>query len=442
MKTSAHTVFMLGIGGVGMSALARHYLDSGWKVGGYDRQPNDFTAELERLGARLVFDDRVDSLDPPFAHAEECLVVYTPAVPRETVLFQWFLGQGHRVLKRAEALAEVVADYEVLAVAGTHGKTTTSSMLSHLLTQAGADPTVFLGGWSLDLKGNYRKGQSQWCVVEADEFDRSFLRLHPRHAVVTSMEPDHLDIYGDADQFEAGFKAFADQVQGKLYAKSGLPLRAQTYGLGVGADYRADYSVEAGAYRFSLKGPDLEVEARIAYPGVHNLENAIAASVLAHSAGLSAGHISAGLSSFRGVRRRFEYALRRPDRVLIDDYAHHPGELKVLIDSVKELHPGLPLWLVFQPHLYSRTRDFAEGFREQLARADVLLLLPIYPARELPISGVNSAMLLDAHREGQQFLVSPEQAVARVEAAQPSLVVVAGAGSIDRWVDPLQKVLQ
>jgi len=442
MKTTAHTVFMLGIGGVGMSALARHYLDSGCTVGGYDRQPNDFTEVLESLGARLLFDDRVDSLDALFANPEACLVVYTPAVPRDTALFQWFVERGHRMLKRSEALAEIVADYDVLAVAGTHGKTTTSSLLAHVLTQAGADPTVFLGGWSLDLKGNYRKGQSQWCVVEADEFDRSFLRLHPRHAVVTSMEPDHLDIYGDAAQFEAGFKAFADQVQGFLYAKAGLPLKGQTYGLGVEADYRADYSVEQGGYRFSLAGPDLAFETRIVYPGVHNLENAVAASVLAHSAGLSAAQISAGLSSFRGVRRRFEYALRRPDRVLIDDYAHHPGELKVLIDSVRELHPDQPLWLVFQPHLYTRTRDFAEGFREQLARADVLLLLPIYPARERPIPGVDSALLLDPSRKGHQFLASPEQAVAQIEQAQPGLVVVAGAGSIDRWVEPIQKVLQ
>ncbi len=445
MKTSEFAsgrIFFLGIGGVGMSALAQHYLSLGFEVGGYDRQRSEFTDLLEQLGALIWFDDRPELMPQGFADPSQCTVVYTPAIPAQLAWLLEFNRLGHRLMKRSEALAEVLAPMKVLAVAGTHGKTTTSSLLAHLLVHAGFDPTVFLGGWSLDLGGNYRRGASDWCVVEADEFDRSFLRLSPEKAVITSMEPDHLDIYGAEDEFIAGFKAFAANVRGTLFVRKGLPLDASTYALGEPADCSGTYQLKPGAYLLSVSAHELEFDALVRYPGRHNLENALAACALAQSVGLNADQLKAGLECFSGVKRRFEYVLRTDHQTFIDDYAHHPGELKALIDSVLELHPNQPLCLIFQPHLYTRTRDFADGFREQLARADRLLLLPIYPARELPIEGVESQVLLDPGASGQQSVVEPEEAVDWVRVHKPRLLVTAGAGSIDRWLTELKKALQ
>ena len=425
-----------------MSALAQHYLAQGYQLAGYDRQRSEFTDLLERLGAQIWFEDRPESMPEGFENPEQCRVVYTPAIPAQLSWFLEFKRLGHRMIKRSEALGEVLASKKVLAVAGTHGKTTTSSLLAHLLVDAGVDPTVFLGGWSLDLGGNYRSGQSEWCVVEADEFDRSFLRLSPEMAVVTSMDPDHLDIYGDETEFVAGFRAFAARVRSTLFVRKGLPLNARTYALGEPADYSGDYRLEPGGYRLKVRGPNLEFEAQVRFPGVHNLENALAACALAHSVGVEAEGLKSGLESFSGVKRRFEYVLRNEDHILIDDYAHHPGELKALIDSVRELHPDRELWLIFQPHLYTRTRDFALGFREQLSRADRLLLLPIYPARELPIEGVESEILLDPVAASRQAVLGVGQALEVVRRERPPLLVCAGAGSIDRMVSDLKEALR
>ena len=439
-----HNVYFIGIGGIGMSALARYFQFIGKNVAGYDKTQTQLTAELEENGIKIHFEDDVNLIDDSFKNTENTLVVITPAVPKNHTEWNYFLANNFTVKKRAEVLGIITKDTFCFAVAGTHGKTTTSSILGHVLYESGVDVTAFLGGIVEGYNTNLIGSGKTVTVVEADEFDRSFLHLHPNLSCVTSMDADHLDIYGDVAAIEESFREFAHKVPAEnLFIIKGLPLEGNTIAVNVGADYVAqNIRIENGFYVFDVKTKEEVIEnVKFGLPGHHNLTNALLAFAMAKSYGVEVEKIKSALASFKGVRRRFSFQIREENLVYIDDYAHHPTEINAVHQAVRELYPNKKIMACFQPHLFSRTKDFIDGFAESLAQFDELLLLEIYPARELPMEGVNSSWLLSKIKNENKRLVTKEELLISFKNSDATVYVTIGAGDIGEMVKDVKKVL-
>ena len=422
MKTlNSHMVF-IGIGGIGMSALARHCLHQGKPVFGYDKVRTELTELLESEGAIITYEENTNSY-PGWAPLETT-VVFTPAIPASNAWMSFF--SSFAPIKRAEALAGIANEKRCLAVAGTHGKTSTSALLTHILAEAGQDPTAFIGGVMSGTKTNYRHGNGPWVVVEADEFDRSFLHLQPEAAGITTIDADHLDIYGHEDILEEAFGAFRNQVTSAVFTPTELE-NTTAVGTAGSHAWASNIQPENGVFHFTLHLAGESVQTALHMPGHHNVSNAVLAASLAHFAGVPVGTIGDAIQSFAGIRRRFEYHLHQPI-ALIEDYAHHPTEINALIGSVQALYPNEKICVCFQPHLFSRTRDFMEGFAKALDSADEVLLLPIYPARELPIEGISSEAL--AAKMSKARVVEKASLITAIKAAQAGVVLMVGAGDI------------
>lgn len=439
-----HNVYFVGIGGIGMSALARYFQFIGKNVAGYDKTETQLTSELQENGIKIHFEDDINLIADSFKNSENTLVVITPAVPKNHSEWNFFLDNGFTVKKRAEVLGIITKDTFCFAVAGTHGKTTTSSILGHILYESGIDVTAFLGGIVEGYDSNLIGTGKTVTVVEADEFDRSFLHLHPNMSCVTSMDADHLDIYGDVAAIEASFKEFANKVPSEnLFIVKGLALEGKTIAVNIGADYIAqNIRIENGFYVFDIKtATELIENVKFGLPGHHNLTNALLAFAMAKSYGVENEKISTALASFKGVRRRFSFQIRTEKLVYIDDYAHHPTEINAVHQAVRELYPNKKIIACFQPHLYSRTKDFVESFAESLSQFDELLLLEIYPARELPIEGVNASWLLDKINSKNKQLVTKEKLLTCFQNSDADVYITIGAGDIGEMVKDIKKVL-
>lgn len=442
------SVYFIGIGGIGMSAIARYFNEHFVKVYGYDRTPTTLTQKLIDEGIEITFEDSVDTLIK-----EVSLVVYTPAIPVTNQQLIWYRENGYQVFKRSDVLQWITESLFSITVAGTHGKTTTSTLIAYLLQSTGFGCNAFLGGISVNYGKNYWGSERKLAVIEADEFDRSFLKLSPDIAVLTSMDPDHLDIYQNQESVEDAFIHYTKNIKpnGYLFVKHGLSrmdeLNAKqklTYGVNEpDADTRTinvrNYN---GGYLFDFESPFGDIK-DIEFPigGLHNVENATVAIAVGLMNGIEAGQIKKSIIGFKGIKRRFEYIIRQEQLVFIDDYAHHPTELKALIESAKRLNPGKKTLVVFQPHLYTRTRDFVEGFAESLDFADEVILLDIYPARELPIEGVSSKMILDKMTIEKKSILSKESLLNTLEHKSIELIVTAGAGNIDQLIEPIKNIL-
>ena len=438
-----HNVYFIGIGGIGMSALARYFQFIGKNVAGYDKTETQLTDELQALGLAIHFEDNINLIPKDF-YSENTLVVVTPAVPVSHSEWNYFIEREYTIKKRAEVLGLITKDTYCFAVAGTHGKTTTSSILGHILYESGVDVTAFLGGIVDNYNSNLIGSGKTVTVVEADEFDRSFLHLHPNVSCITSMDADHLDIYGDAAHIEDSFKEFAFKTTAEnLYVIKGLPLEGITIGVANDADFSAqNIRIENGFYVFDVKTPtELVSNVKFGLPGHHNLTNALLAFAMAKSYGVSNVNICAALASFKGVRRRFSFQIREENRVYIDDYAHHPTEINAVHQAVRELYPGKKIIAAFQPHLFSRTKDFADDFAKSLAQFDEILLLEIYPARELPMEGINSSWLLTKIDHPNKKLVNKNELITAFQNSDASVFVTIGAGDIGEMVKDIKKAL-
>ena len=438
-----HNVYFVGIGGIGMSAIANYFKSNGKNVAGFDRVSTKITESLQQMGIAVHFEDGVDLIPSEFKNSEDTIVVYTPAIPKNNLELNYLWENHFTVLKRSEILGLITKSTFCLAVAGTHGKTTTSTILGHILKEAGVNATSFLGGISENYKSNLILGGDEISVVEADEFDRSFLKLSPNIACITSMDADHLDIYGEKAELEKSFMDFADKVSQTLIIRKGLPLKGITYGIEENADYDAkNLKVEEGAYIFDVKTPTETIEnIKINLPGKHNVLNAVAALAMAHIFGVSLRVIAEALLNFKGIERRFSYKIKTENLVLIDDYAHHPTEINAVVDSVREMYPTKKIAGIFQPHLFSRTRDFIDDFAASLSRFDELILLEIYPARELPVEGVTSAWLLDKITIDDKQISSKENLVKNVLNLESQVIVMIGAGDIGELVSVIKNAL-
>lgn len=461
-----HRVYFLGIGGIGMSALARWFVHEGYTVSGYDRTPSPLTEELITEGMMVTFEDSLDSIPETVKKSpNSTLVVWTPAIPKDSIQLAFFQKNGFTLKKRSEVLGMVTKNFYTIAVAGTHGKTTTSSLLAHLFKDAGKPIAAFLGGITQNYQSNLILGKKKskkkrFVVVEADEFDRSFMRLHPNEAVVTSTDADHLDIYGDEATILDGFGDFVKLIdkKGRLFIQYNaadrlgserLPkISTRIYGLRSEGIRAENIQARPGSFVFDyVDGQKVIPQLELFIPGFHNVENALAAIAIASEHGITDQEIKKGLASFRGVKRRFEIHVNQNQMVYIDDYAHHPEEIRACLSSVIAMYPASKLTVVFQPHLFSRTRDFADGFSESLSLADEVVLLDIYPARELPIEGVTSEMLLEKIQSKKKALVSKEDLLNYLEKSAPEVLVTLGAGDIDRlvpkiasWMNSRQKL--
>lgn len=451
-------IYFIGIGGIGMSALARYFKSLGKTVAGYDKTPTSLTADLESEGIRIFFDDTIESIPEEFVSLKgadnKVMIVYTPAIPKDHKGLSFFKSLDFPVIKRAEVLGMITADTYTVAVAGTHGKTTTSSIIAHLLTHAGLNCTAFLGGIAKNYNSNYLPGNPAAgegiVVVEADEYDRSFLTLSPDLSVITSMDADHLDIYGDKDYMEESYRMFAKRLKpsGKLFFRQGLPLSdtvpvCASYSVEDRSDFMAvNMGIRDHKYYFDWTDnvtiiKDLSSD----LPGWHNVQNSVVAIAIAKVLGLSDELIRDGLRTYTGVKRRFDVQFRANNMVYIDDYAHHPEELRACISSVRALYPGKTILGIFQPHLFSRTRDFVDGFAQSLSMLDELLLLDIYPARELPIEGVDSTIILDKMTLESKSICKKEDVLEKLENKKFDILLTLGAGDIDQLVAPIRKYL-
>lgn len=460
--------FFIGIGGIGMSAIARYLHRNGNHVSGYDLTPSPLTAELEREGMAIFYEDKPEGMPN-----NTDIFVYTPAVPKDTAVYQWATGSGKPMRKRAEILGELTKSKRCIAVAGTHGKTSTSAMIAHLLSKSSVGCSAFLGGISKNFNSNeVTDDKSDFVVVEADEYDRSFLQLHPYISVITSIDPDHLDIYGDYEHLREAFHQFANQTQadGKLFLKQGVSLyeesdrHSQTEHAGhnhndthigtnmptvsyttsgIEADYYAwNVRTSRGNIYYDLRTPNGVIyDIELHHTALYNVENSVAAAAVALECGLSEHELRNGLKTYEGVQRRFDFRVATKDVVYIDDYAHHPKEIAATLDSIRFLYPNKRIVGIFQPHLYSRTADLADQFAEVLSTLDEAVLLPIYPAREKPIPGVTSGMILRKMNTLSKYLVSKEQLSDLIPALYPEVLVTLGAGDIDRLVPQIEKIL-
>lgn len=439
-----HNVFFIGIGGIGMSALARYFKFLGKNVSGYDKTPTTLTDELIASGIKIHFEDTIQLIPTNFT-VENTLVVITPAVPKEHSQWNYFLEHKFIVKKRSEVLGIITKDTYCFAVAGTHGKTTTSSILGHILYESGADVTSFLGGIVENYNSNLIGSGKTITVVEADEFDRSFLHLHPNMACVTSMDADHLDIYGDSSAIEASFVEFAEKVTDKslLFVPKGLPLEGKTVGINQEADFQAfNIRIENSEYVFDVQTPfETMQNIQFSLPGRHNLMNALMALAMAKTYGTPTADVVKALRSFKGIKRRFSYQLKTENLVYIDDYAHHPTEINAVHQAVTELYPNQKVLAVFQPHLFSRTRDFADDFAKSLSAFDEVLLLDIYPARELPMEGITSEWLLSKMTQKNKKLIPKENLIKTMLQSDATVYVTIGAGDIGELVPFIKKAL-
>lgn len=442
-------IYFLGIGGIGMSALARYFKSKNFNVGGYDKTPSDLTIELENEGMQIHYDDLGPSLPYIFQEPNDTLVIITPAIPVNMGERLHFQHKGFTILKRAEVLGIITRNSKALCVAGTHGKTTTSSMLAHLLNESTQKCSAFLGGISSNFNSNFiTDSDAELTVIEADEFDRSFLQLDPFASIITTTDADHLDIYGDATHFQEGFEKYAELIKpdGWLIKHHSVNLHHPhtiTYGINCDTDYKgSNLRYENGEFLMDLNTPSaFWPSVALGIPGIHNAENAIACIAMCLKLGIDEETIRKGLANFKGVKRRFEYHLKSDDLVYIDDYAHHPTEIHALISSVRLLYPSKRIIGVFQPHLFSRTRDFFNGFVHELSQLDEVILLPIYPAREEPISGITSDALLSKITASDKQLLEPKDALNHLSQIKTGVILTIGAGDIDRIVSPLKKLL-
>ncbi len=428
-----------------MSAIARYYNTKGFKVSGYDKTPSPLTEALESEGIEVHYEDNTDFVPK---NVEDTLVVYTPAIPKDMGELVYVQENGYRVIKRSRMLGEITRGQRCMAVAGTHGKTTTSTLTSHLFTASGAGCSAFLGGISKNYNSNLLISSNDVVVAEADEFDRSFLQLFPEVAVITSMDADHLDIYGDEAHIREAFKAFAGQVSGTLIAKHGLDITSEdtkaqikTYSFGNSeADFYAEALEEAGHFNLHYPGGVIE-DCVVGIPGWVNIENGVAASAIALTYGIDPQEIKKALASFSGVKRRFDLQVKNEKHIYIDDYAHHPEEISAALSSIRKAYPTMKLTAAFQPHLYTRTRDFAEEFAQALSTVDKLILLDIYPAREEPIPGVTSEIIFKDVTAPEKVLLRRDEFMKYMEKEEVELFVTLGAGDIDRFVEPIAKML-
>ena len=437
-------IYFIGIGGIGMSAIARYYNAKGYAVSGYDKTPSPLTEDLEREGIKVHYEDNISYVPQ---NVEDTLVVYTPAVPKDMGELVYVQEKGYRVIKRSRMLGEITRGQRCMAVAGTHGKTTTSTLTSHLFTASGEGCSAFLGGISKNYDSNLLISTNNVVVAEADEFDRSFLQLYPEIAVITSMDADHLDIYGDEAHIREAFKAFASQVSGTVIARYGLDITSsdtkaciKTYAIGnPEADFYAEL-LEDG--HFNLHYPSGVIEdCVVGIPGWVNIENAVGASAIALTYGIAPEKIKEALATFSGVKRRFDLQVRKPGCIYMDDYAHHPEEISAALSSIRNSYPDMKLTAVFQPHLYTRTRDFAPEFAQALSKADKLILLDIYPAREEPIPGVTSEIIFKDVTCPEKILLRRSELMDYLADEPVELLVTLGAGDIDRFVGDIAKML-
>lgn len=471
-------VFFLGIGGIGMSSLARYFKQKGLWVGGYDRIQSDLCRQMESEGMKIFFEDRVELIPDFFIKPSEgSLIVFTPSIPAHNKVKKYFESAGFPLWKRSVVLGKICENYRVIAVAGTHGKTTTCSMITHLLKTGGLDITSFLGGISTNYQTNFILGKSGIAVVEADEYDRSFLTLYPECAVITSMDADHLDIYGNLENMIVAYNQFASQViiNGELITKAGLPIKRKHLEYKIKDSYLKE-SVNPTKNSFILKSnlqktvePDIWAENihledgsfefdysenenplpgnhllrnHLFIPGRHNIENAVAAIRVSLQLGIMPDKIQEGLASFLGVKRRFEYIIKSECLIYIDDYAHHQDELRAFLTTVRELYPKRRITAIFQPHLFSRTRDFYLEMAESLSIADELYLMDVYPAREEPMDGISSKLILDNSYQKEKFILSGSEILERLKNGYSEVILTIGAGDIDRLVMPIKKILE
>lgn len=446
---SYKNIYFIGIGGIGMSAIARYYKFKGCNVSGYDKTESELTEELIAEGIGVHYEDNTDFIPKD---VENTLVVYTPAIPHDLKELVYVQEHGYTLLKRSKTLGEIAKGQRCLAVAGTHGKTTTSTLLAHIFTDSKVGCSAFLGGISKNYDTNLLVSHNPTIVAEADEFDRSFLQLFPEIAVITAMDADHLDIYGDLKHVHEAFQAFAGQVSGTVITKLGLDItpnhtkaRIMRYSYN---DPRADFYAdnlrkdECGYFTFNLKYPDGVIkDCRVGVPGWVNVENAVAASAIALVYGIDPEAIRHALGTFLGVKRRFDIHVNRPGCAYIDDYAHHPNEISTAISSMRDIFPGRRLTAIFQPHLYTRTRDFADEFAKALSAVDKLILLDIYPAREEPIPGVSSRLIFDKVTAPEKVLLKKEMLMKYLEDEKIDTLITFGAGNIDRFIPQITNLL-
>ena len=437
-------VFFIGIGGIGMSALARYFQFIGKNVVGYDKTASTLTSDLILAGIKIHFEDSI-ALIPKDFYIENTLVIITPAVPISHSQWQFFLERDFIIKKRAEVLGIITNNTFSFGVAGTHGKTTTTAILGHILFQSGIDVTAFVGGIVEGYNSNLIGNGKTVTVVEADEFDRSFLHLHPNIACITSTDADHLDIYGDAKSIEASFDEFANKVPDKsnLFIAKGIHIQGQTTGISDGSNYEViNKKISNGVYVFDVKTPTESItDITFALPGNHNLHNALMAIAMAKKYGISNQKIIQALASFKGIKRRFSYQIKTDSKIYIDDYAHHPTEINAVYQAVRELYPSDKVLAIFQPHLFSRTQDFACDFAKSLSQFDDVILLDIYPARELPIEGVTSSWLLDKIENSNKKLVLKQNLLTEVKNTKNKIIVTIGAGDIGEMVIDIKKTL-
>ncbi len=440
---NVHNIYFIGIGGIGMSALARYFKQMNKNVAGYDRTATTITSELIKLGIPIHFQDDISLVPSMYKDPENSIVVYTPAIPSSHSELTYFINNGYKIYKRSEVLGAITKNSFCFAVAGTHGKTTTSSILAHILNETGTPLTAFLGGVSENFNSNFLFEGEEVTVVEADEYDRSFLQLSPDIACITSMDADHLDIYGEKSALEQSFQEFANKLKpkGKLFIRKGLPIKGITYGIEDGSDYCIkNLKIKNATYVFDVVTPETIVrDVEFNKPGHHNLLNSLVAFAMAAQLGNSTGRLAEALKTFKGVKRRFSYHLQTEEKILIDDYAHHPTEIDAVYTAIKEMHPEKKTLAIFQPHLYSRTRDFADEFAQSLSKFDEVILLDIYPARELPIEGVSATWLLEKIKNNSKKLLSKEALPKIVAETEAQIILTIGAGDIGEEVETIKK---
>ena len=445
--TNIKSIYFIGIGGIGMSALARYFNTQGVKVSGYDKTPTPLTDDLVKEGIQIHFEDDLAQIDK-----EATVIVYTPAIPADHKELNFYRDNGYNVVKRSDVLQWVTENAFTIGIAGTHGKTTTTSMTAHILRHTEYGCNAFLGGIASNYGTNFWSHEKNVVVVEADEYDRSFLKLAPNVAVVTAVDPDHLDIYGTAEEVLKAFGQYTDKIKpnGILIQKYGTVFPVNSHNKEVftyaynepkASFHTSNLKVVDGSYHFDIVHPKgIVKEVVLNMGGLHNVENATAAIAIALQLGIEEEKIKAAVASFQGVKRRFEFKIKTANKVLIDDYAHHPEELNALISGVRSLYPNEKMVLVFQPHLYSRTQDQAAGFIDVLSKADEVILLPIYPARELPIPGVSSDILLDKMTVAKKTVMSKEQLFDWAATTNDKLIVMAGAGDIDACITKVKEI--
>ena len=448
-------VFLLGIGGIGMSALARYFLFRGIWVGGYDRTSTPLSRMMEEEGMHIFYEDEPSKLPSEFSEpSSKNLIIYTPSIPAHNKVKNHLLEKGFELYKRSVVLGKICEDKRVVAVAGTHGKTTTSTLISHILKVGGIDCISFLGGISANYKTNFLPGLSEVTVVEADEYDRSFLTLYPEMAIITSMDADHLDIYGNIENLYAAFNQFSNQVQpeGYILTKRGLPIHIPH------REYEIEYKnpelslscisarnirIKDGVFVFDYWDKRFKIkDIQILTPGYYNIENAVAAISVCIKLGLSLKKIKKGIETFTGVKRRFEYVLKGQKQIYIDDYAHHQDELNAFLNTVRVLYPDKHITAIFQPHLFTRTRDFYIEMAISLSKVDRLYLMEIYPAREEPIPGIDSNLILKSVRLEDKHIYSPDEILKRIESEKTEVVLTIGAGDIDKLCQPIREILE